>query len=171
MADPWEWEGNNWAQFTPAATPFPRFWHTMAFAPQVGHVVIFGGDHIEPFGLGPINDTWEWDGSHWTQDWTSATPSARAGHTMALDANGRVVMFGGSDEGNPGGFPTDTEGLGTGIVTPPRNPSIALPASLNFGNVDVGVPRSATYIEPLNTRTPPPCPTLPPTRPFALSTP
>jgi len=169
MADTWEWDGNNWTQFTPAATPFPRFWHTMAFDPQVGHVVIFGGDHIEPFGLGPINDTWEWDGSQWTQDWTSATPSARAGHTMALDANGRVVMLGGSDEGNPGVFPTDTEELGTGIVTPAGNPSIALPASLNFGNVDVGVTSSATYIQLFNTGTGPLVATISATGDFAIS--
>src|SRR5260370_14548436 len=106
----------------------------LAFDPQVGHVVIFGGDHIEPFGLGPINDTWEWDGSQWTQDWTSATPSARAGHTMALDANGRVVMFGGSDEGNPGRFPTNPAELGTGILTAAGSPSVPLPATPHVGN-------------------------------------
>jgi uncharacterized membrane protein len=169
-ADTWEWDGTNWTQFTPTATPFARFWHTMAFDPQVGHVVVFGGDHIEPFGLGPINDTWEWDGTSWTQDWTNATPSARAGHTMALDANGRVVLFGGSDEGNPGVFPTDTEELGSGIVTPAGSPALTFnPTSLNFGNLDVGVTSGATNINVFNSGTGPLLATISTTGDFAIS--
>jgi len=169
MADTWQWDGNNWTQFTPTATPFARFWHSMAFDPQVGHVVVFGGDHIEPFGLGPINDTWEWDGAQWTQDWTNASPSARAGQAMALDPNGRIVMFSGSDEGNPGVFPTDTEELGTGIVTPAGNPSITLPASMDFGNLDVGVTSSAAFVQIFNTGTGPLLATASITGDFAIS--
>lgn len=170
MADTWEWDGNNWTQFTPTAAPFPRFWHTMAFDPQVGHVVVFGGDHIEPFGLGPINDTWEWDGAQWTQDWTNASPSARTGQTMALDANGRIVMFGGSDEGNPGVFPTDTEELGTGIVTPAGNPAITFnPTSQEFGNVNVGTTSSAANIGVFSSGTGPVLATISTTGDFAIS--
>jgi len=170
MADTWEWDGTNWTQFTPTATPFPRFWHTMAFDSQVGHVVVFGGDHIEPFGLGPINDTWEWDGGQWTQDWTNATPSARAGQTMALDANGRIVMFGGSDEGNPGVFPTDTEELGTGIVTPAGTPALTFnPTSVEAGNHDVGVTSAATNIRVSNSGTGPLLATISTTGDFAIS--
>lgn len=169
-ADTWEWDGTNWTQFTPSSTPFPRFWHSMAFDPQVGHTVIFGGDHIEPFGLGPINDTWEWDGSQWTQDWTSATPSARAGQTMALDVNGRIVLFGGSDEGNPGVYPTDTEELGTGIVTPPGNPALTFnPTSQDFGNVNVGSTSSAANINVFNSGTGPLLATISTTGDFAIS--
>jgi hypothetical protein len=139
MADTWEWDGTNWTQFTPSSAPFPRFWHSMAYDTQVGHVVVFGGDHIEPFGLGPTNDAWEWDGTQWTQDWTSAAPSTRAGQSMAPDANVRIVMFGGSDEGNPGTFPADTWELGTGISTPPGNPAVTFnPTSGEFGQVNVG---------------------------------
>ena len=170
VADTWEWDGTNWTQFTPSSAPFPRFWHTMAFDPQVGHTVVFGGDHIEPFGLGPTNDTWEWDGSQWTQDWTSATPSARAGQTMALDATGRIVMFGGSDEGNPGVFPTDTEELGTGIVTPAGNPAITFnPTSRDFGLVDVGITSAAANIIVFNSGTGPLLATISTTGDFAVS--
>ena len=78
VADTWEWDGTNWTQFIPSPTPFARIWHSMAFDPQVGHIVMFGGDHIEPYGLGVINDTWEWNGSQWSQDWTSGAPSVRS---------------------------------------------------------------------------------------------
>ncbi len=146
VADTWEWDGTNWTQFSPSSSPFPRAWHSMAFDPEVGHTVVFGGDHIEPYGLGPINDTWEWDGSRWTQDWTSAAPSARSGQTMALDANGRIVMFGGSNAGNPGVFPTDTDELGTGIVTPLGNPAATFnPTGEEFGQVGVGSTSSSNY--------------------------
>jgi uncharacterized membrane protein len=169
VADTWEWDGTNWTQFTPSSAPFPRFWHTMAFDPQVGHTVVFGGDHIEPFGLGPTNDTWEWDGSQWTQDWTSSTPSARAGQTMALDANGRIVMFGGSNEGNPGVLPTDTEELGTGIVSPAGNPAVTLPASMDFGILDVGRTSSAAFVQVFNTGTGPLLATISMTGDFTVS--
>lgn len=156
MADTWEWDGTNWTQFTPSSAPFARFWHSMAYDSQVGHVVVFGGDHIEPFGLGPINDTWSWDGTQWRQEWTSAAPSARAGQTIALDTNGRIVMFGGSDEGNPGIFPTDTWELGTGIATPPGSPAVAFnPTSLDFGQVNVGSTTPPGHVNVLNSGTGP----------------
>jgi uncharacterized membrane protein len=170
VADTWEWDGTNWTQFTPSSAPFPRQFHSMAFDSQVGHVVVFGGDHIEPFSLGPINDTWEWDGSQWTQDWTSAAPSARIGQTMALDPNGRIVLFGGSDEGNPGVFPTDTQELGTGIVTPAGNPAITFnPTSEEFGNVDVGTTTPASNIRVLSSGTGPVLATISTTGDFAIS--
>jgi hypothetical protein len=170
LADTWEWDGTNWTQFTPSSAPFPRFWHSMAFDPQVGHTVVFGGDHIEPFGLGPTNDTWEWDGSQWTQDWTSAAPSARAGQTLALDANGRIVMFGGSNEGNPGVFPTDTEELGTGILTQLGNPAATFtPASEDFGQVDVGNTSSSADVYVQSSGTGPLLTTMSTTGDFAVA--
>jgi hypothetical protein len=170
MADTWEWDGINWTQFIPSSTPFPRQFHSMAFDSQVGHVVVFGGDHLQPNFLGPINDTWEWDGAQWTQDWTNAAPSARVGQTMALDANGRIVMFGGSDEGNPGVFPTDTEELGTGIVTPPGTPALSFnPTSQDFGKVDVGITSQAANLGVFNTGTGPLLATASTTGDFAIS--
>src|SRR4029077_1424101 len=106
----------------------------------------------------------------WTQDWTNAAPSARAGQTMALDANGRIVMFGGSDEGNPGVFPTDTEELGTGIVTPVGNPAITFnPTTKEFGNVDVGTTTSAANIMVVSSGTGPVLATATTTGDFAIS--
>jgi galactose oxidase-like protein len=170
MADTWEWDGTNWTQFTPSSAPFPRFWHSMAYDPQVGHVVVFGGDHIEPFGLGPINDTWAWDGAQWTQNWTSAAPSVRAGQTMALDVNGRIAMFGGSDEGNPGTFPTDTWELGTGITTPPGNPAVTFnPTSGEFGQVNVGSTSGAGRFNVSSSGTGPLVATISTTGDFAVS--
>jgi len=114
LADTWEWDGSNWSQISPSSTPFPRFWHTMVFDSARGKTVMFGGDHVSPNRLGPINDTWEWDGNTWTQDLTSAAPSPRAGQSMAYDSGRRrTIVFGGTDEGFPGVFYNDTWELGT----------------------------------------------------------
>jgi hypothetical protein len=50
---------------------------------------------------GILSDTWEWDGSNWTQRSPATSPSARQWHAMAHDsARQRVVLFGGSDQPN-----------------------------------------------------------------------
>jgi HYR domain len=148
MNDTWEWDGTNWIQRSPTTLPFPRFWHSMAYDAQLGLTVMFGGDHIEPFGLGPMNDTWLWDGTNWTRDWTSATPTYRAGQAMAYEsATGRIVLFGGTDELNPGTFYNDTWEFGTGIVTPPGNPALVLPATqVSFGSHPIGITTTASRL-------------------------
>jgi hypothetical protein len=114
MADTWEWDGSNWTQISTSSAPSARFWHSMAFDSQLGKTRVFGGDHVAPFSLGPVNDTWEWDGVNWTQDLTAAAPSPRAGQSMAYDSGlGRTIVFGGTDEGFPGVFYNDTWELGT----------------------------------------------------------
>jgi hypothetical protein len=141
LSDTWEWDGTNWTQESPSVSPYPRFFHSMAFDAQLGKAILFGGDFIKPSTLGPVNDTWEWDGTNWTQDWTAAAPSPRAGSSMVYDPSlGRVVLFGGTDETFSDAFYNDTWELGTGIVTPPGNPAATFnPSSMNFGFQSVGV--------------------------------
>ncbi|HEY1421371.1 MAG TPA: kelch repeat-containing protein [Candidatus Dormibacteraeota bacterium] len=170
LGDTWEWDGNNWTQFTPSPSPSPRSWHSMAFDPQVGRIVLFAGDHVEPYALGPTNDTWEWDGANWTQDWTAVTPAARSGQAMALDPNGRLVMFGGSDGLIPGVFYSDTEELGLGIATPAGNPALSLPASQDFGSVNVGATSASAHVYVLNSGTGPMLTSISTTGDFAVST-
>jgi hypothetical protein len=109
VADTWEWDGTNWTQSSPTSAPYARFWHAMAFDSQRGKTVLFGGDHIRPYALGPIDDTWLWDGTEWTQVFPTTKPRERAEHTMAYDSvRRRTVLFGGSNELNPATLYTDT---------------------------------------------------------------
>jgi hypothetical protein len=109
QADTWEWDGSNWIQISTSSAPSARFWHSMAFDSRLGRTRMFGGDHLAGISLGPVNDTWEWDGANWTQDVTAAAPSPRAAQSMAYDSGrGRTVVFGGTDEGFPGVFYNDT---------------------------------------------------------------
>ncbi len=55
-------------------------------------VVMFGGS----YGGGFLNDTWTWDGTIWTQQFETRSPTGRFGMGMTYDAARReVVLFGG----------------------------------------------------------------------------
>ncbi|MGI6394399.1 MAG: Kelch repeat-containing protein [bacterium] len=109
--DTWEWNGESWNKMNPANKPSARYGHALAFDSVRGKVVLFGGDNT---GYGNYNDeTWEWDGTDWTQRKGSACtgdgcivctpttcPSAREGHALVYDsARGKVVLFGGDNTG------------------------------------------------------------------------
>src|SRR5262249_6170345 len=56
--------------------------------------VLFGGEQSSGYS----NDTWEWNGTKWTQKAPSVSPSRRCSHSLAYDAaRGVSVMFGGFD--------------------------------------------------------------------------
>jgi len=143
--DTWEWNGASWVQRLAASSPFARFSVGMSYDAQLGETVMFGGDHIAPFALGPLNDTWLWDGTSWTRDWTAAAPTPRAGQSMVFEARtGRHLLFGGTDELNPGVFYNDTWELGPDVVTPAGSPALSFSAgTLTFGaQSTLGVPSS-----------------------------
>ena len=76
----------------------------MAFDSARGVVVLFGG------WTGAANgETWEWNGSAWTQRLVSG-PTPRANPAMAYDSARHVtVLFGGSDGSGPfTGFSAET---------------------------------------------------------------
>jgi hypothetical protein len=61
--------------------------------------LLFGGLNNINGVLYLYNDTWEWDGTLWTQV-ASAGPPTREAHAMAYDSQrGRTVLFGGWDNG------------------------------------------------------------------------
>jgi hypothetical protein len=96
LGDTWTWDGKTWTQKFPSASPPARDYHALAYDSARGKVVLFGG-HISssPYR---VNDTWEWDGSNWTQKLPVASPPKREGHALAFDGTrGKAVLFGGVD--------------------------------------------------------------------------
>jgi hypothetical protein len=99
LDDTWEWDGSGWIARAPSARPVARLEHAMAHDPARGRTVLFGGAAL----LGsshntPLGDTWEWDGTSWTQRAAAGGPSPRLEAAMAYDAARAVtVLFGGSD--------------------------------------------------------------------------
>jgi hypothetical protein len=65
----------------------------MAYDAALGQAVLFGGSNG---GGTPLNDTWVWDGTNWTQADPANSPSGRVWADMAYDPQqSRVVLFGG----------------------------------------------------------------------------
>jgi hypothetical protein len=101
LADTWAWDGRQWSQLSATRSPPARSEHALAFDPERGRVVLFGGNYDNGTSTGPLADTWEWDGSTWTQIITAAAPSPRSAHSMVYDsARKRVLLFGGEAPNN-----------------------------------------------------------------------
>jgi hypothetical protein len=98
LADTWEWNGNTWTQIATATAPGARSFHAMAYDPVRQRIVLFGGYGLpNPPGT-TFGDTWEYDGSTWTQRTPATSPSARRGHAMATDGRlQRAFLHGGWD--------------------------------------------------------------------------
>ena len=95
--DTWAYDpsANQWTELHPAGTlPSARHSHALVYDSSRDKVIMFGG-----YGVGYLNDTWEYDpdADTWTKlDPSSPVPAARIGHTMVYDsARQKVVLFGG----------------------------------------------------------------------------
>lgn len=116
-----------WRQNAPATSPGARFDHGMAYDSSRGRVVIFGGSQglVGPY----LDDTWEWDGTDWTEHVPLHRPSPRWGNQMAYDASrNAVVLFGGGG----GTWPNDTWEW-DGIDWTQRSPSNSPPPRAGHG--------------------------------------
>jgi hypothetical protein len=95
LGDTWEWDGTAWTQ-TADFGPTPCLKSAMVFTNS--HSTLFGGINsidttLQTFDL--INNSWEWDGKHWTQK-QDIGPGSRCGHSVVFDTNRKtIVLFGG----------------------------------------------------------------------------
>jgi len=72
----------------------------MAYDAAAGNVVLFGGanDSGVNSSFNILNDTWLWNGTTWTEQFPTTSPSARSSATMSYDAaTGNMVLFGGAN--------------------------------------------------------------------------
>jgi hypothetical protein len=86
-----------WQNASPVASPPARHIGAMAYSPQAGGPLLFGGE-----GVNRLADTWAFNYSTntWKEDKTPSAPTPRMGHAMAHDpVSGTTVLFGG-DDGN-----------------------------------------------------------------------
>jgi len=92
LADTWEWDGSTWTEQKPAQSPPGR--NGAVAATLNGKVVLFGGDVGMDESAAQANDTWEWDGSTWTEQSPATSPPARE-YAVAATVGNTVVLFGG----------------------------------------------------------------------------
>jgi hypothetical protein len=101
-SDTWEFDGTRWAQVAVAGPP-PLWMASMVYDAKRGVTVLFGGrDTAVP--RAPRGETWEWNGTTWTQVAANGPP-ARSSAGMAYDTRrGEAVLFAGMDSvGRPFG--------------------------------------------------------------------
>ncbi len=97
-ADLWEWDGEHWALRTVPAGPAARSQFGLVYDAARKKIVLFGGAGGTDDVPTVFGDTWEWDGTTWTQVTGGMQPPARFGHVMAYDpVRGVTVMAGGYD--------------------------------------------------------------------------
>jgi hypothetical protein len=143
LGDTWIWNGSNWIQRTPATLPPARYADAIAYDSHRQVVVMFGGQTGFDFGVGPLGDTWEWNGTNWASV-AVAGPSPRTFTKMVYDQRRRkIVLFGGYDAN---GFVGDTWELGSDldIVTEPSSVSV-VPGSIAQLHVAATSSRPLTY--------------------------
>lgn len=92
----WAYDGTDWTALTiTGARPSARTGCKMVYDQARGVCVMYGG--FDPMNGNHINETWEFDGTAWTQVGSAPSPS-RNGAGIAMDTSRRqVVMFGGMD--------------------------------------------------------------------------
>jgi hypothetical protein len=91
----------------PRNAPSGRCRHAMAFCPATGKTYVFGGQDSKAKML---DDTWEWDGSAWSEVSSDVRPSARGNTALAYDPFRKsLILFGGTSDI---GVYSTTPGLG-----------------------------------------------------------
>ncbi|MEQ1632905.1 MAG: hypothetical protein ABL997_11065, partial [Planctomycetota bacterium] len=96
FADTFTFDGEQWTQLVPANAPPARGGVQMVYDSQRAVCVLFGGTSPSAIGGPSFQDTWEWDGSTWTQRTTATVPFRSGRYGMAYDSlRGRTVVYGG----------------------------------------------------------------------------
>jgi N-acetylneuraminic acid mutarotase len=93
LAETWTFDGSDWAQIAPAASPPARTNYAMIYDANNGRILLFGGQNKTAY----FNDLWQYDGNNWSPATVvGSSPPPRALHSMTYDADdGLVFLFGG----------------------------------------------------------------------------
>jgi len=97
LANTWSWDGSTWTELSPATSPPARDGASMAYDPATAQLVLFGG--TSGGSNHALSDTWDWDGSSWTELSPATSPPARYQASLAYDGtDGELVLYGGMSE-------------------------------------------------------------------------
>lgn len=89
--DTWTWNGSTWTERTPAIAPPARDGAGMTYDPVRKRIVMFGGASQVPSMA--LADTWEWDGTAWTERIPTTSPPGRSSATLVYDPGRQTVVL------------------------------------------------------------------------------
>ena len=125
-SDTWEYDGKNWKKSS-ATGPIGRIYPAMEYDFVRGKCVLFGGYASGATPSVDLADTWEYDGSKWTEVKFACAPDGRWGHAMQYSLPKGIVLFGGRKQVSPNaGLRQDTwvfDGTSWAEVKPTGSPS------------------------------------------------
>jgi hypothetical protein len=99
LGDTWEWDGSAWTQIADIG-PSGRYYFGMTYDVSRQCVVLFGG-FVWQGQWELVGETWEWDGTEWTQI-ADTGPPKRLLTTMVFDSSREcLVLFGGLSGSQP----------------------------------------------------------------------
>ena len=91
-ADTLEWDGAAWTTRNPADSPTPRAFAAMAYDPSRDVTVLFGGQNAD--GSVTLGDTWEYDGTTWSQRTIAGSNPPAGAFSMVYDsARARIILW------------------------------------------------------------------------------
>lgn len=96
LNDTWIFDGSNWTQIFPATVPQGRAFgvNGLNFDAATNNVIMYGGAGYQ---AGYLGDTWTWDGTNWTQQQPTSSPSPRRSPQAYDESTSTVILFGGDD--------------------------------------------------------------------------
>jgi len=105
--DTWLFDGEDWSELvvpTGTQVPSPRENAAMTYDPIRDRIVMFGG-----FGSGPLDDTWEFDGTQWFHIDAQQHPPARSGHGLSYIRSASLVLLHGGFVGGTSSNNADSD--------------------------------------------------------------
>ena len=97
LDETWTFDGTTWTQVFPTNTPGGLAHYSMCYDNARDVAVLYGGMFSTQL-VGDSNQTWEWNGTNWTQVVGASQPGPLERAAMCYhDGIGRTVMFGGID--------------------------------------------------------------------------
>lgn len=93
----WSYDGSTWTQLAPAVSAPAKVGIELVYDVARGVTVMYGGLNTSFFGGPSVDQTWEWNGSTWTQAFPTTTPGGLGNYGACYDVvRSRVVLYGGS---------------------------------------------------------------------------
>lgn len=96
-AQTWSYDGTTWSQLAPATSPSAKVGAELVYDALRQVLVMYGSLNTSPFGGSSVDQTWEYNGTTWSQVFPTTTPGGLGAYGACYDsARNRTVLYGGT---------------------------------------------------------------------------